>query len=116
MQSRSTAASLTYSPQNLNTGASDEKSAPPDRASGVDSETPKGPRNVSAAGQPSEDGRLLSATKNRRQIKRMPLQALQAELRAISGTPFKDGIDRMRRYFLWRQLDRVVRHRESKQT
>ena len=46
----------------------------------------------------------------RRQIKRMPLQAIQAELRAVSGSPLRDG-DRARRYLLWRQLDRIIRWR-----
>ena len=46
-----------------------------------------------------------------RQIKRPPLAAIQRELRAVSGTLYQPG-DRARRYLLWRQLDRAIRHRE----
>lgn len=48
----------------------------------------------------------------RRQIKKMPLHQIQEELRAVSGTPFRSG-DRARRYLLWRQLDRAIRHRDN---
>jgi hypothetical protein len=45
----------------------------------------------------------------RRQIKRMSLEEIQAALRVESGTPLRPG-DRVRRYLLWRQLDRIVRY------
>jgi hypothetical protein len=45
----------------------------------------------------------------RRQIKKMPLEEIQAALRAESGTPLRPG-DRVRRFLLWRQLDRIVRY------
>jgi hypothetical protein len=44
----------------------------------------------------------------RHQIKRMSLTDIQATLRAESGTPNKPG-DRVRRYLLWRRLDRLIR-------
>jgi hypothetical protein len=50
----------------------------------------------------------------RRQIKQMSLLDIQAILRVESGTPNKPG-DRMRRYLLWRQLDRTIRYERAKQ-
>lgn len=61
----------------------------------------------------SRHRRRIMKMSPQRQIKKMPLQDIQAELRATTGTPFRPG-DRARRYLLWRQLDRLVRHRLQK--
>jgi hypothetical protein len=50
----------------------------------------------------------------RRHIKRMSLAAIQEELSAISGTPLRPG-DQARRYLLWHQLDRIIRHQGGRQ-
>jgi hypothetical protein len=41
-------------------------------------------------------------------IGNIALEQIQAELRAISGTPTQDEADRMRRRALWRRLDLLV--------
>jgi hypothetical protein len=38
-------------------------------------------------------------------VEAMPLDKIQSELRAISGTPFRGEADRLRRRELWRRLD-----------
>jgi hypothetical protein len=50
----------------------------------------------------------------RRQIKRMSLLDIQSILRVESGTPNRPG-DRVRRYLLWRRLDRIIRYEKAKQ-
>ena len=37
------------------------------------------------------------------------LTKVQAELRGVSGKPYRDDADRQRRMMLWRELDRLVR-------
>jgi hypothetical protein len=37
------------------------------------------------------------------------LRLVQAELRAITGTPIKNEADRLRRMALWHELDELVR-------
>jgi hypothetical protein len=41
------------------------------------------------------------------------LRLVQAQLRGITGTPIKDEVDRLRRMSLWRELDELVRARDT---
>jgi hypothetical protein len=41
------------------------------------------------------------------------LRLVQAELRGITGTRIKDEVDRLRRMSLWRELDELVRARDT---
>jgi hypothetical protein len=42
-------------------------------------------------------------------VEAMTLRQIQAELRAISGTPYRDADDRLRRQALWCRIDAMVR-------
>jgi hypothetical protein len=53
----------------------------------------------------------VSSQHQYRQIKRMSLADIQGILRVESGTPNKSG-DRVRRYLLWRRLDRIIRRND----
>jgi hypothetical protein len=43
------------------------------------------------------------------QANEMTLTEVQVELRAISGTPYRDDADRVRRQALWKRLDFLTR-------
>jgi len=46
----------------------------------------------------------------------MSLEQIQAELRAISGTPYRKNENPVRRRKLWRRLDYLIRLRDARQT
>jgi hypothetical protein len=45
-------------------------------------------------------------------VETMSLEQIQAELRMISGTPYRSQADVARRRDLWRRLDHLVREAE----
>lgn len=65
--------------------------------------------DISGTGSPiAAPGLERGSGEARPPVRQMLLQEIQAELRAVSGTPVRSG-DRARRLLLWRQLDRIVR-------
>ena len=46
----------------------------------------------------------------------MTLEEIQAELRAISGTPYRRNENPVHRRKLWRRLDYLIRLRDAQQT
>jgi hypothetical protein len=56
---------------------------------------------------------MAAARDPRPEIKRMSLKQLQDALLAESGTPLRSS-DRVRRFLLWRRLDRIIRWRDRK--